>query len=271
MVPMKSENAKPLAVEGLVDQHRQSVKTGDTAKFPAALQLVDGCVETTQHLRCLGCAAEHEMNIGGDAQRMLLDACAQMEAPSRGRRSDTVGKEAVSDPREEVLQILGITPCGHDQVLVGGICNERVDAAVGINEAGDDSEPELLFRESLEHLVYRRERVSSGRALGENQDVGLAAIRLREVCKCAARLALCRAGRDIRSPVGKRLQMRVPGDFRQEDFHPQDALQCALDFHVEAGQDRNPAPVIPVLVRIPGIPAAAQRIRERVSRGQVWL
>ena len=37
---------------------------------------------------------------------MLLDACAQMEAPSRGRRGDTVGKEAVSDAREEVLQIL---------------------------------------------------------------------------------------------------------------------------------------------------------------------
>src|SRR3954452_22376871 len=132
------------------------------------------------------------MNIGGEAQPMLLDPCALMEAPSRGRRSDTVGKEAVSDAREEVLQILGITPGGHDQVLVGGVCNERVDAAVGISEAGNDSEPELLFRESLEHLVYRRECVSSGRALGENQHVGLAAIRLRKVRKCAARLALCR-------------------------------------------------------------------------------
>jgi hypothetical protein len=40
-----------------------------------------------------------------------------MEAPSRGRRSDTVGKEAVSDAGEKVLQILSITPCGHDQVL----------------------------------------------------------------------------------------------------------------------------------------------------------
>src|SRR4051794_35186170 len=139
------------------------------------------------------------MNIGGEAQRMLLDAGALMEAPSRGRRSDTVGKEAVSDAREEVQQILSIAPCGHDQVLEGRICNERVDAAVGINEAGNDSEPELLFCESLEHLAYRRERVSSGRALGENQDVGLAAIRLRKVCKCAARLAPCRAGSDIRS------------------------------------------------------------------------
>jgi hypothetical protein len=89
--------------------------------------------------------------------------------------------------------------------LNAGICDERVDAAVGINEAGNDAEPELLFRESLEHLVDRRERVSSGRALGENQDVGLAAIRLREVCKCAARLALGRAGRDIRSPGDKRI------------------------------------------------------------------
>src|SRR4029077_9066112 len=122
----ESENAKPLAVEGLVDQHRQSVKTGDTAKFPAALQLVEGAVETSQHLRCLGCAAEHEMNIGGEAQRMLLDACAQMEAPGRGRRSDTVGKEAVSDAREEVLEILGITARGHDQVLVGGIGNDAL-------------------------------------------------------------------------------------------------------------------------------------------------
>lgn len=60
---------------------------------------------------------------------MLLDACALMEAPSRGRRGDTVGKEAVSDAREEVLQILSITSCGYDEVLVGGIRNERIDAA----------------------------------------------------------------------------------------------------------------------------------------------
>ena len=59
--------------------------------------------------------------------------------------------------------------------------------------------------------------------------------------------------------------------FRQEDFHAQDALHCALDFPVEAGQDRNSTPVIPVLIRIPGIPAAAQRICVRVSRAQVRL
>src|SRR4029079_3828702 len=201
--------------EGLVDQHRQSVKSGDATKFSAALQFVDGRVETRQHLRCLGCAAEHEMNIGAEAQPVLLDACALMKAPSRGRRDDTVGKEAVNDAGEEVLQILGFTSCGYDEVLVGWIRDERVDATVGINEAGNDAEPELLFCERLEHLVYRRERVSSGRALGENQHVGFAAIWFRKVRKCAARLALGRAGCDIRSPGGQRLQMRVPGGFRQ--------------------------------------------------------
>jgi hypothetical protein len=74
----------------------------------------------------------------------------------------------------------------------------------------------------------------------------------------------CCAGRDIRRPGGQRLQMRVPSGFRQEDSHTQDALQCALDFHVEAGQHRNATPVIPVLIRIPGIPAPAQRICVRV-------
>ena len=143
-------------------------------------------------------------------------------------------------PARRFCKFWSITPPWDDEVLVGGIRNERIDAAVGIDEAGDNSEPELLFRESLEHLVYRRERVSSGRALGENQDVGLAAIRLREVRKCAARLAPGRAGRDIRSPGSKRLQMRVPSGFRQEDFHAQDALQCALDFHVEAGRTGTP-------------------------------
>ena len=120
MVPMKARTRNHSAVEGLVDQHRQSVKSGDTPKFPAALQLVDGCVETRQHLRCLGCAAEHEVNIGGEAQPMLLDACALMEAPTRGRRSDTVGKEAVNDAGQESLQVLSFAVYCKDLVAVAG-------------------------------------------------------------------------------------------------------------------------------------------------------
>ena len=56
-------------------------------------------------------------------------------------------------PARRFCRFWASLPVGHDQVLEGGICNERVDAAVGINEAGNDSEPEFLFREGLEHLV----------------------------------------------------------------------------------------------------------------------
>jgi hypothetical protein len=74
----------------------------------------------------------------------------------------------------------------------------------------------------------------------------------------AARLARRRAGSDVRRPGGERRELVLPSDFRQLDLHAHDARERALDFHVEAGQDRNAAPVIAVLIGVPGIPAAAQ-------------
>ena len=59
---------------------------------------------------------------------MLLDACALMEAPSRGRCGDTIGEEAVNDAREEIPQVLRIALYGYDPVPVCRIRDEGVDA-----------------------------------------------------------------------------------------------------------------------------------------------
>jgi len=48
-------------------QHRQGVQIGDATKFTAAPKLIDCIIEPSKHLRCLRRAAQHEMNIGGEA------------------------------------------------------------------------------------------------------------------------------------------------------------------------------------------------------------
>ena len=54
--------------------------------------------------------------------------------------------------------------------------------------------------------------------------------------------------------------MILPGDFRKVNFDTHDTRERALDFHVKAGEDWNPALVIVVLIRVPRIPATAQVI-----------
>src|SRR5262249_48729051 len=84
----EGENAEPLSIERLVDQHRQGVQIGDAAKFTAAPKLVDCVIEAREHLRCLRRAAQHEMDVGGEAQRMLFDTRAFLPAPGCGGGSN---------------------------------------------------------------------------------------------------------------------------------------------------------------------------------------
>lgn len=51
--------------------------------------------------------------------------------------------------------------------------------------------------------------------------------------------------------------MLLPREIGQQQFNAHDARQGALNLDVEAGEDRNPMAVVPVLIRIPGVPPAA--------------
>src|SRR5262249_44939837 len=54
-----------------------------------------------QHLRCLRRAAQHEMDVGGEAQRMLFDTRPFLPPPGGGGGSNAVGEEAVDDAGQE--------------------------------------------------------------------------------------------------------------------------------------------------------------------------
>src|SRR6266545_6848995 len=98
---------------------------------------------------------------------MLFDARSFMAAPGCGGGSNAIGEEAVDDAGQEISQILGIAGDGNDLVPVSLICNEGVDAVVGIHEPGNDPEAKLLLREGLEHLLDCVERVSAAGAPGQ--------------------------------------------------------------------------------------------------------
>src|ERR1700751_449310 len=117
------------------------------------------------------------MDIGGESQRMLFDTRSFLPAPGRGGRSDAIGEEAVDDAGQEVSQVLSIVGAWNDLVPMRLVCNEGVDAAVGIHEAGNDPEAKLLLRESVEHLLDRVERVSAARTSRQDQNIRLGSIR----------------------------------------------------------------------------------------------
>jgi hypothetical protein len=254
----EGENAKPLAIECLVGQHRQRVQRGDAAEFTAAPKLIDPVIEASQHLRRLRRAAQHEMNVGGEAQRMLFDARAFPPAPGGGGGSDPIGEEAVDDAGQEISQVLGIVGNWNDLVPMRRIGDEGVEALVGVDEPGNDPEAKLLLGEGVEHRIDRAERISAAGTSGQDENVRLRSIWLGKIREPAARLVRRRAGCDVRRPGGKRRELVLPSDFRQQNFHAHEARERALDFHVEAGQDRNAPPVIAVLIRVPRIPAAAK-------------
>jgi hypothetical protein len=77
---------------------------------------------------------------------MLFDARSFVAAPSRGGGNDAIGEEAVDDAGQEILQVLDIAGDGDDLVPVSLICNEGIDAVVGIHEPGNDPEAKLFSR-----------------------------------------------------------------------------------------------------------------------------
>ena len=70
------------------------------------------------------------------------------------------------DAGQEILQVLSIVGDWNDLVPVSLICNEGIDAVVGIHEPGNHPEAKLLSRERLEHLLDCVERVSAAGAPG---------------------------------------------------------------------------------------------------------
>ena len=109
---------------------------------------------------------------------MLLDESAFVATPRRRGRRDAVGKKAVDPAGEKIVQVLRIVGGSHDDVGVARIRDEGIDPVVGVDEPRDHTQSELLFREGVEHLLDRPERIAATRSRRQDQNVGLAAIRL---------------------------------------------------------------------------------------------
>jgi hypothetical protein len=86
-------------------------------------------------------------------------------------------EEAVDDAGQKISQVLSIVGDRNDLVPMRLVCNEGVDAVVGIDEPGNDAEAKLLLRESVEHLLDRVERVSAARTSRQDQNIRLGSIR----------------------------------------------------------------------------------------------
>jgi hypothetical protein len=246
--PDNGKNTEPVAVERLVDQHRQRVAIRDPAKLAAALEFVDCLIEARQHLRRLRRSAQHEMYIGGEAQRVLFDERTGVAPPRRRHCHDAIGDKAVNDPVLKIAQVLHFALDRKNPVSVCRIGDEGVHALVGIDEAGNDPELKLSLGEGVEHLLDCAERVSAAGTSRQNQNIGLRPIRLGEIGITAACFALSRARGDVRIAGGQRRQVIFPSYLRQGDFHVLDARKRALDFDVETGEDGNAALIVLVLI-----------------------
>src|SRR5262245_61795100 len=116
------------------------------------------------------------MDVGGEAQRMLFDTRAFLPPPGGGGGSNAVGEEAVDDAGQEISQVLSIVGDWNDLVPMRLVCNEGVDAVIGIHEPGNDREAKLLLSEGVEHLLDGVERVSAARPSRQDQNIRLGAI-----------------------------------------------------------------------------------------------
>src|SRR5262245_18404977 len=101
---------------------------------------------------------------------MLFDARAFIAAPGCRSCGNAIGEEAVDHPGQDVWQVLGIVGYGKDLIPVSRICNEGIDARVGINESGSDPQPKFLLPEDVEHLLDRAERISTAGASGAGSE-----------------------------------------------------------------------------------------------------
>src|SRR6266436_7828641 len=119
---------------------------------------------------------------------MLFDARSLIPAPGGSSSSDAIGEKPVDNAGQEISQVLVVSGHRKDLLPVSRICNEGIDALVGIDEPGNNPQPKLLLRQGVEHLLDCAERVSAAGAPGQDQDVRLRSIRLREIRIEAARL-----------------------------------------------------------------------------------
>src|SRR5262249_37578107 len=108
--------------------------------------------------------------------------CSSIRAPSWRRQAVVAAtrrsaSEAAMDAGPEILQGLSIVGDWNDLVPVSLICNEGIDAVVGIHEPGNDPEAKLFSRERLEHLLDCAERVSAARPSRQDQNIRLHSIR----------------------------------------------------------------------------------------------
>src|SRR6516162_2829377 len=108
---------------------------------------------------------------------MLFDAGSFVPTPGCGGGGNAIGEEAVDDAGQKISQVLSIAGDGNDLVPVRLVCNEGVDAVVGIHEPGNDPEAKLLLSEGVEHLLDCMERVSAARPSRQDQNIGLGSIR----------------------------------------------------------------------------------------------
>ena len=110
----------------------------------------------------------------------------------------------------------------------------RIDEARSRN-----AEAEFLPREDAKHLVDRAEGVAARHAFAQDEDLGLAAVRLGEVRIGAPRLGFRRAGRDIGRAVLQRGLMIAPGSLGELQLDAEHAGERALHLDVEAGEHRH--------------------------------
>src|SRR6516225_1258349 len=81
---------------------------------------------------------------------MLFDAGSCVPTPGCGGGGNAIGEEAVDDAGQKISQVLSIAGDGNDLVPMRLVCNEGIDAVVGIYEPGNNPEAKLLLCEGVE-------------------------------------------------------------------------------------------------------------------------
>jgi len=109
---------------------------------------------------------------------MLFDTRACAAAPRCGGGGNAIGQKAVDRTGEKISQIFGVAGDRNDPVAVSRIGNEIVDAAIGIDEAGDYAEAKFLFGKPVEHLRDGVKRIAAAGTSWQDQDVRLRSVGL---------------------------------------------------------------------------------------------
>ena len=134
---------------------------------------------------------------------MLLDESAFVASPRGRSRRDSVGKKTVDPAGEKIVQVLRIVGGSHDDVGVARIRDEGIDPVVGVDEPRDHTQSEFLLCEGVEHLLDRPKWIAGTRSRRQDQNIGLAAIRLGKVSEGGALVVVGCARGDVRTPCRK--------------------------------------------------------------------